>query len=205
MISGSPPQWVVNSLEFLIDGRLLIAAYGRGEPSSIHIVDRNGSLQRTFGPRLNEHNLAGFEASLLGGHIALGERGIIAYSNKSPYEIRFYDLTGRPLRVCRGRADWTTRPSDVVVSNDSGDGLRWSKYIHSANIIALPGDRYLNVIHDPVNDKRILDLLTSDCRLLKRTVVAMPINLAERNGDRLLAVRNLEYPEVIVYQMRIDQ
>lgn len=196
------PQWVVNGIEFLPGGDLLVAAYGRGERGALHVLDRDGRLRQSFGPAFPGVDLAGFEASLLGGNVDLSA-GTIAYSKKSPYEVHFFGADRRPRGGCRGEREWTTQPAAVVVRSERGDGLQWNRYVHSSAILSLGGGLYLNVVHDPVRDRRVLDLLTTECRLLRRTVLEAPVNFLDRMGDRLLAVRTLDYPEVVVYRMQV--
>jgi 6-bladed beta-propeller len=197
------PQWVVNSIEFLPGGRLLFAAYGRGEEGGLHVLRRDGAVERTFGPAVGGADLAGFEASLLGGSADVSGTTIV-YSTKSPYQLFFYDLGGRLIRQCRGPAAWTTPPASVVVRSREGDGLQWNRYVHSSAVVALPGGHFLNVVHDPVNNRRLLDVVSADCKLQRRTVVNTPFSVADRQGERLLGVRTLDYPEVIVYQARMS-
>ncbi|HEX2093028.1 MAG TPA: 6-bladed beta-propeller [Longimicrobiaceae bacterium] len=201
-----PPQWLVTGIEFLPNGRLLVAAYGPNEPGTLHVLDRNGTRRHTFGPRLGRQDLAGFEASLLGGYVDFSTSGqSIVYTNKSPYYIDFYAPSGQPRNRCVGRADWTTPPAQVVVRSSRTDALNWKRYVHSSGILDLGNGLFLNSIHDPVGDRRILHLLTSDCTLVGRVVFDHPLVIADRRGSKLVAVRNLEYPEVIVYDMRVLQ
>ncbi len=197
-----PPQWLVTSIDVLPDGRLLIAAYGKGEPGGLHVVSRIGRRERTFGPRPVQTNLRGFEASLLGGSADLAG-ATIAYSNKSPYEITFLDTSGRARSRCTGRRDWTTAPASVLKVSGSATAIEWNRFVHSSTIVGLGNGMFLNQVIDPVEDRTYLDLLTSDCRLLRRVVFGDPVNVAARVGSRLVAVQNLDYPEVIVYDVRV--
>lgn len=197
-----PPQWLVTSIDFLPDGRLLVAAYGKGEPGGLHVVSRAGRRERTFGPRPVQSNLAGFEASLLGGAADLAG-AVIAYTNKSPYEVTFFDLAGRARSRCVGRGEWTTAPASVVRTNGSAASLEWKRFVHSSTIVGLGNGLFLNQVLDPVEDRTFLDLLTTDCRLLRRVVFEDPLNLAARAGSRLAAVQDLEYPEVVVFEVRV--
>ena len=199
---GVPPQWLINGLRFLPDGRLVVAAYGRNEPGGLHVLSRTGRLERTFGPRPAQRDLAGFEASLLGGNLDVVGRTIV-YSVKSPYELWFFDLDGRARGRCAGPPGWTTAPQDVVRTTDESASLEWKKYVHSQGIVALTEALVLNQVLDPVHDRAQLDLVTSDCRLLRRTTTDVPLNVTAGVGTRLVAVRNLEYPEVVVYERRI--
>jgi hypothetical protein len=197
-----PPQWLVTSIDFLPDGRLLVAAYGKGEPGGLHVVSRAGRRERTFGPRPAQASLAGFESSLLGGSADLAG-GTIAYSNKSPYEITFFDLGGRPRSRCLGRREWTTAPASVVKVSGGATAIEWNRFVHSSTVVGIGNGLFLNQVIDPVEDRTYLDLLTSDCRLLRRVVFEDPLNVVAKAGSRLVAVQNLEYPEVIVYDVRV--
>lgn len=199
-----PPHWVVSSIRFLPDGRLLLAAFGRNEQGTLHILGRAGDLQRTFGPGFNAPNLAGFEASLLGGSAEVADGGIV-YSTRSPYELWFFDLQGRPLRKCVGQRGWTTEPSSVVQTGGGGMALQWQRYTHSYNVLGLGNGLYLNLVLDPAQDRTTMDVLTSDCRLLRRTVTDAPLMVMRSSGSRLVGVRNLEYPEVVVYEQRMSR
>jgi|GEM_PF-2904540 len=198
----APPHWLINSLDFLPDGKIIIAAYGRGERGVLHIVDRAGNVEHSFGPIPDSKDLAGYEASVLGGNLALAGR-MIAYSSKSPYEILFFDLDGQQLTHCVGQQDWTTRPEDVITVRDDGAGLSFNRYIHSSGIVYLGDGLYLNTIHDPVNNNRILDVLSHDCKLHRRQVIDIPLSIQTRVGTKIVAARNLEYPEVIIYEWQI--
>jgi hypothetical protein len=199
---GVPPEWVVSGVEFLPDGRLLLAAYARGRRGSMHVLERGGRIVSSFGPAFPSTDLAGFESSLLGGALELAD-GTIAYSTKSPYEVTFFDAAGNARGTCRGDAKLTTVPRSVVVRTRQGDGLEWNRYAHSASILSLGNGMYLNVIRDPVNDRRILDVITPDCQLLRRTPVEGPLTLTRSQGNRLLGVRTLDYPEIVVYEYRV--
>ncbi|HET7232138.1 MAG TPA: 6-bladed beta-propeller [Longimicrobium sp.] len=199
-----PPQWLVNTVRFLPDGRLLVAAYGRNEPGTLHVLTRTGQRQRTFGPRPAQGNLAGFEASLLGGNVDVAGRTIV-YSVKSPYEVWFFDLDGRVRGRCAGPREWTTDPRAVLRANGEATALEWPRFVHSANVVALSEGLVLNEVLDPGNDRATLDLVTGDCRLLRRTTTDPPMNMRANVGRRMVGVRNLEYPEVVVYERRIGR
>jgi len=201
---GVPPQWLVNTLRFLPDGRVLVAAYGRNEPGALHVLSRGGQRQRTFGPRPTQRNLAGFEASLLGGDADVNGETIV-YTVKSPYEVWFFDLDGKTKGRCAGPRGWTTAPQDVVMAADRSVRLDWLRYVHSENVVAVNASLALNQVLDPVNDRAVLDLVTADCRLLRRTTLDVPLNVTAGVGSRLVAVRDLEYPEVVVYERRIGR
>lgn len=197
-----PPQWSVSSLRFFPDGRLLVAAYGRNEPGTLHILSRTGQRQRSFGPRPNAAGLSGFESSLLGGSVDIAG-SIIVYSTKSPYELWFFDLNGRLLNRCAGQRAWTTRPEAVVQTSAAQSQLKWRDFVHSNNVVGLGNGMFLNQVLDPAGERTVLDLVTQDCRLLRRTSPGAPINVTDAVGTQLIAVRNLEYPEVLVYEGRV--
>jgi len=189
-------------VEFLADGRLLVAAYGRGERGGLHVLDRAGRVRRSFGPAFPPADFAGYEASVLGGNVAL-DGGTIAYAKKSPYEVSFYGLDGRARGSCQGARAWTTPPADVIERTSRGDALHWNRFVHSASLMALGDGMYLNVVRDPVRGRTVLDLLRQDCALLRRTELEVAVSFKDRAGDRLLAARTLDYPEVVVYRMEV--
>jgi hypothetical protein len=192
----------VNGLEFLPGGDLLIAAYGSGEQRPLHRFTRDGTRVASFGPTLSGEHLGGFERSLLGGDVAV-EGSLLVYSNKSPYELDFYDLAGRVRGRCLGRPGWTTPPDAVVIDSADAHLLRWGSYVHSTRVIALGNGLFANVVHDPRTRRDTIDLLTSDCRLLRRTPLDTPVTIVSRRGRRVAALRMLDYPEVVVYEMSI--
>lgn len=198
-----PPHWVVNSMAFLPDGSLLLGAYGPGEAGVVHVLDRTGAIRRTLGPRPPQGDLAGFEASLLGGYAAVdGTR--IAYSNKSPYEVSFLDrASGRALSRCTGNPAWTTPPSSVVRQTPQAAALEMNRYVHSAGIFPLGGGRYLNVLFDPVQNRATVDLLTDRCILERRTTLPGNLVFSDLVAGRLAASRELDYPEVVIYRVRV--
>jgi hypothetical protein len=197
-----PPHWVVTSIRFLPDGRLLLAAYGRNERGTLHVLSRTGQVQRTFGPGFDAPGLSGFEGSLLGGSAEVTGSGIV-YSVKSPYELWFFDLDGTPRSRCQGDRGWTTSPASVVENRGGSTALNWDGYIHSYNVVSLGSGLFLNLVLDPESDRTTMDLVTADCRLLRRTVTQAPLVVMKTSGSRMVAVRNLEYPEVLVYEQRV--
>jgi hypothetical protein len=199
---GVPPHWVVNSIRFLPDGTLLLAAYGRNERGTLHVVSRTGQVQRTFGPGFNAPSLSGFEASLLGGSVEVTGGGIV-YSVKSPYELWFYGLDGTLRSRCEGQREWTTNPAAVVETGGGRTELNWKGYTHSYNVVSLGNGLYLNLVLDPESDRTTMDVITAECQLLRRTVTQAPLMVLRTSGSRMVAVRNLDYPEVLVYEQRI--
>lgn len=197
-----PPRWTVGSIHFLPDGRLLVAAYGRGERGTLHVLSRTGTVERTFGPGFNAPDLAGYEGSLLGGTAEVADGGIV-YSVKSPYELWFFGLDGTPRRRCEGERGWTTGPAAVVQNAAGRTSLAWNRYVHAYNVVSLGGGLLLNLLLDPRTGRTTLDLLGADCRLLRRTVSDGPLTVLRASGSRLVAVRTVDYPEVLVYEHRI--
>lgn len=195
------PAWLLNSLKVLPNGSLLASAYAAGDGLTLRVLGRAGGQKVAFGPRASPEGLAGFEASLLGGTADVtGSR--IVFSRKSPYEIWQFALDGKALRRCIGDSRWTTQPSEVVSDNRRGQSLAWKKYVHSSRIVALNDSTFINVILDPVRDRRIVDLVSSECVLLRRTELKGPTNLLRYRDGVLLAARTLDYPEVVVYEVR---
>lgn len=198
-----PPHWVVNSMAFLPDGSLLVAAYGPGEAGVLHVLDRRGALRSTFGPRPPPGDFAGFEASLLGGYAAVDGARIV-YSNKSPYEVSVLDrASGRLLSRCTGNPAWTTPPSSVVRQTPQAAALEMNRYVHSAGVFPLGDGRYLNVLFDPVQNRATVDLLTDRCVLERRTTLPGNLVFSDLAAGRLAASRELDYPEVVIYRVRV--
>ena len=199
-----PSQWSVGSIGFLPDGRLLLAAYGPHTDGTLHVLDRDGHVETTFGPTFTAPDLAGFESSLLGGTVAMLDRGWV-YSVRSPYELWFFDPDGSARLRCVGQPDWTTRPAAVVERREGGAALHWTRYMHSYNVVPVADGLVLNLVLDPAGDRAVMDLVSPDCTLLRRTTVPIPVTITAASGTRLAAVRNLEYPEVVVYDQRVER
>lgn len=197
-----PPQWLLTSMVALDDGRLLVAAYGSKEDGGIHFIDREGSVLGTFGPTFDETNLGHYTTSLLGGYLTITDSRII-YTQKSPYEVHFFDLAGRSTGRCVGRREWTTAPVSVVRTEGTRSFLDWNRFVHSSHIVALGSDRFLNVLLDPVQDRLVLDVLTPDCKLLRRTLVPSAVGFSGGGKGRLLGVAEFDYPQLIVYEVSV--
>ncbi len=195
---GTDPRWLVNEITPLPDGRLLLSAYGRGADRSIHLLDRGGTILRSLGPGIPEVDLSGFESSLLGGTVAV-EGGEIAYASKSPYEITYLSEGGRERARCRATGV-TTEPQSVIVSNAQGVGLQWSRFILVSGILSLGGDIHLVSIRNPIADRTLLDLVGPGCTLLGRSFLPGPASFADRRGNRVLVIRNVDVPQVVVYE-----
>lgn len=198
------PAWLVNSMKFLPDGSLLVTAYGAADGLTLRTLRRQGGAVTAFGPKASAEGLAGFEASLLGGTADLTRNGIV-FSRKSPYELWQFGFDGGTVRRCIGNPDWTTRPTEVVSDDRRGQSLAWNRFVHSSRVIALSDSLFLNVILDPVNDRRVVDLVSADCRLIRRTQLDTPVNFVRYKNGSLVAARTLDYPEVIVYELRLKQ
>ncbi|MDH3495909.1 MAG: 6-bladed beta-propeller [Gemmatimonadota bacterium] len=197
----TPPQWIVSSMRSLPGGQLLVSAFDPQSGRVLHIVDMTGAVLRSFGPRPSRPLLEPFQATLLGGYIdVMG--GKVAYTNKSPYEIWLFEETNAKV-FCAGRPNWTSDPRTVVSRSTEVAHLDWNSYIHSARILFLSDSLLLNVLFDPVAERRTVDLVTIDCRLLRRQEVHSPVMFTDRWKGRLLAVRNLDYPEVVLYDYTV--
>ena len=114
-----------------------------------------------------------------------------------------FDLNGQLLNRCAGQRGWTTRPEAVVRTSAAGSQLQWRDFIHSNNVVGLGNGMFLNQVLDPAGERTVFDLVTQDCRLLRRTSAGASINMTEAVGTQLIAVRNLEFPEVLVYERRV--
>ena len=195
------PAWIVTSLVVPVAGKMVMAAFATGDRYPIKIVDGSGSPVQEAGQRIEAPPyLSGFEGSLLGGYLARLGAGY-AYTQKSPYAITFFDDTMRALRVCTGDPEWTTAPSDVVRRTGAGSQLEWNKYRHSASLVRLPDDLLLNTILDPQADKRTLQVVNRNCEIIEEIPLSAPVLPMDGRGDRVLAVRSLDYPELVVYRV----
>lgn len=195
------PAWIVTSLLVPLSGRLILAAFAVGDHFPIKILDGTGRLLREAGPRIDAPHLSGFEGSLLGGYLTRVPEGY-AYTQKSPYAITFFDEDMRPMRICKGAARWTTDPTEVVRETSKGTQLEWNRFRHSASIVPLPGGLLLNTILDPMNDTRTLQIVNEECEILGEIPLSAPVLPLDARKDRILAVRSLDYPEIVVYQVR---
>lgn len=200
---GTDPRWLVTELTPLPDGRLLLSAYGRGADRSIHLLDRGGTILRSLGPAIPDVDLSGFESSLLGGSVALGGRGM-AYASKSPYEITYLDGGGSERARCRATGV-TTEPQSVIVSNEQGVGLQWSRFILVSGILSLGSDIHLVTIRDPIAQRTLLDVVGPGCTLLGRSFLPGPASFADRRGNRVLVIRNVDVPQVVVYEYSLRE
>lgn len=200
---GTPPEWLVTGMGVLPDGRLLVSAYASGSTRAVHVLDREGRVVRSIGPAIPATDLSGFEASLLGGS-AVFDGGTIAFASKSPYEVTYFDIEGRTQGRCRA-AGIVSDPASVVVSNAQGVGLQWSRYVHVGGIVSLGRGTHLVMIRDPVEDRTLLDVVGPGCTLLRRSSLPGPATFAARRGNRLLVIRNVDVPQVVVYEYSLER
>jgi len=77
--------------------------------------------------------------------------------------------------------------------------LSWKKFEHSSEILFVNDSLALNVVTQPGSDSRSIDLIGPDCTILRRTVSPAPLTFIARSGTDLVAVRNMGFPEVVVY------
>ena len=197
-------SWLITSIRFGPNGEIVIAAFGPAEQNGIHILQRDGTVVNSWGTVPRYANLAGYDRSLLGGTLDLRDQTMV-YSRKSPYELLFFS-NGRAVSRCLGPDTMTTPPNEVVdIVPGRGAGLNWSRYRHSAAVLFVDTGLVLNVIMDPGYDARVVDLVTTECSLVRRSVMGAPITLVDSRGGRIAAVSNIEYPEVIVYEIRIER
>lgn len=204
-----PPHWVISDITFVAgDSSLWVAAFGAGEEFFLHRLTREGRIvdQLIRAPTSSEQ-LAGFQGSLLGGTFAsIGPGSAVVFSLKSPYQLHWVDETGTVTKECHGPSDWTTDPSDVVRQDTRGAGLDWGGYVHSAKILSLGDGILINQILDPVANRRILDLIDTECRIVRRKVMDIPLLFADAtsDGSLLIAVRSLTFPEIVIYDVTRD-
>ena len=196
------PPWVVNSMTALEPDRIVVTAMAEGEQRPIKVLDKEGAVLRTAGPQIDPSDLAMFAGSLFGGKLARSGVGF-TYSNKSPWSVWWLDDDFSVRRICRGPASWTTAPEDTVVETEFGAGLRWNTYVHSASLVALPGDLVLNTILDPVAGVRVLQAVTDDCVVSAEIELDVPVMPMRSRGDLIAASRNIDYPEVVVYRATV--
>lgn len=203
-----PPHWLISDMTFGSDNaRLWVAAYGAGEEFFLHQLTREGRIveQMIRAPASSEE-LAGFQGSLLGGTFAMMESGSVVFSARSPYQLHWLDEAGTVTKQCHGQSGWTTDPSDVVRQDSRGAGLDWGGYVHSAKILSLGDGILMNQILDPVADRRILDLIDTECRIVRRKVTDTPVLFADTtpDGSILIGVRSLTFPEIVIYDVTRD-
>ena len=195
-----PPGWTVNSMIVHPGPEFVVSVSGTGELLPIKILNGKGDVTAEAGPPMPQRDLAGFEDSLLGGSLSRTRDGYV-YSQKSPYAVWQLDEQLGTLSVCHGRPEWTTDPDEVVMRSDRGVGLRWNRFSHSASILPLPTGQLLNTVLMPETDQRLLHVLGEDCRVISELLLDIPVLPLAVVDDLLVAVRNLDYPEVVTYRM----
>jgi hypothetical protein len=200
-----PRSWLVNSIHFLPEGDLLIAAFGVTDTWGLHRLERDGEVINEFGAVSVDPNIySGFVGSLFGGAADLTSGGDIVYTRKSPYELLFFDPQGEQLKTCVGDDDWTTAPHDVVEQHaDRGVTLHWEQFVHSSRVFKLAGGRYLNVVHDLPNKRTILDVISADCMLLCRHALDDMLAVRDVKGDYLVATVQSDVPQIVVFEVSV--
>ncbi len=195
-----PAGWTVNSMIVHPGPEIVVSVSGTGELLPIRILSGDGKVTGEAGPPMPQRDLAGFEDSLLGGSLSRTPDGYV-YSQKSPYAVWQLDDQLRLVSVCQGRPEWTTDPDEVVVRSDRGVGLRWNRFSHSASILPLPTGHLLNTVLMPETDQRLLHVLGEGCRVISELLLDIPVLPLAVVDDLLVAVRTLDYPEVVISQM----
>ena len=195
-----PPGWTVNSMIVHPGPEIVVSVSGTGELLPIKILSGDGNVTAEAGPPMPQRDLAGFEDSLLGGSLSRTHDGYV-YSQKSPYAVWQLDEQLGTVSVCHGRPEWTTNPEEVVVRSDRGVGLRWNRFSHSVSILPLPSGHLLNTVLMPETDQRLLHVLGEGCRVVSELLLDIPVRPLAVVDDRLVAVRSLAYPEVVIYNM----
>ncbi len=195
-----PPGWTVNSMVIHPGPEIVVSVSGTGELLPIKILSGDGDMMAEAGPPMPQRDLAGFEDSLLGGSLSRTRDGYV-YSQKSPYAVWQLDEDLNTVSVCHGRSEWTTDPEEVVVRSDRGVGLRWNRFSHSVSILPLPGGHSLNTVLMPETDQRLLHLLGERCQVVSELLLDIPVLPMAVVDDLLVALRSLDYPEVVIYKM----
>lgn len=195
-----PPGWTVNSMIVHPGPEFVVSVSGTGELLPIKILNGDGEVTAEAGPPMPQRDLAGFEDSLLGGSLSRTRNGYV-YSQKSPYAVWHLDEQLGTVSVCHGRPEWTTEPNEVVVRSDRGVGLRWNRFSHSVSILPLPSGHMLNTVLIPETDQRLLHVLGEGCSVVSELLLDIPVRPLAVVGDLLVAVRSLDYPEVVIYKM----
>ena len=179
---------------------IVVSVSGTGELLPIKILSGDGKVTAEAGPPMPQRDLAGFEDSLLGGSLSRTRDGYV-YSQKSPYAVWQLDDRLGTLSVCHGRPEWTTDPVEVVVRFDREVGLRWNRFSHSVSVLQLPGGHLLNTVLMPETDQRLLHVLGESCTVVSELLLDIPVRPLAIVDDLLVAVRSLDYPEVVIYKM----
>jgi len=195
---------VVNDIEFLPNGDIVLVGFTPLAEAVIHILDRELRPVRSFGEPA-PLDVQYFSESLLGGYADVTPAGLIVYTQKSPFEIRLYKPDGTVLWRCTGLDGETTPPSAVVRIDGDRRQLQWNRFIHSAGVFALSEQLFLNVITDPTRDRRRLDVIDRDCRIRATSIMDVPflfVSSKKLGGERFFTgVRSLgSVPEAVVYR-----
>ena len=203
---NAPGRWLINSLQFLPTGELLVAAFGRSEGHGLHVVTLEGAKVRDFlRLSVDPSMYPGFVGSLMGGSADWALGGGIVYARKSPYQLTMLDMDGNETRSCTGAESWATPPMEVVEKTGDGYRLHWDQYKHVSRVLAIPGVGYLVVVSDLPNQMMILDVVTADCRLLARSVREGIFGVrALRDGYLAVSTTESEFPEVVVYRLSVE-
>jgi len=201
---NAPGNWLVTSMHFSPEGNLVVGAFGPNETYGVHVIDPAGDVVRSFASvDLDGAIYPGMIGSLAGGYADAYAGGVL-YGHKSPYRIDFFTDTGEPVESCVGPAAWTTPHSQGWRRSGTTTEILWDEYKHVGGVFALDGNRVLTVILDPANERSLLQIVTSDCVLEARGVVARQ-TLEDRSGDYFLAVPIGAYvPEVRVVELRLQ-
>jgi hypothetical protein len=205
--SFTPPRhWLVNSVQFMPGGDLLLAAFGSTDNYGLHVLDRDGELIGEFGPVEVDPNIyAGFVGSLYGGAADVTSAGEIVYTRKSPYELLLFNSHGEHLKSCVGAEDWTTDPREVVEQHPDRVAIHWERFVHSSGVFAIEGGRYLNVVIDRPNGRTILDIVSPDCRLLCRHAFDEMLVVEDVRKNRLVATVKSDFPQVVVFEFSVHR
>ncbi len=186
-------------------GVLVMAALDRVSLRTLHVCDQlDGRLIRSF-RSVPEPSAAfrGFEEALFSGQLDITPSGRVLYSQFSPYAVELFDILGSKLSGCEDPEAGLSDPAATMRSIPGGVRLDWNRFIRSGGVFALSDTLFLNVVTDPVNDRRQFDLLTQSCLLLSRRIPDVPMLLTKRDPTRrfLGGAVNMGRSEVVVYEV----
>ncbi len=196
--------WMTDMVQ-LENSDLVIAAWDRSSSRTIHVLrSSDGALVRSF-REVPSQQLQGFESSLLGGQLDVTPSGHLLYTQLAPYSLELYEPSGQRVWHCVDPSQRLTRPQEVVSAQGDRRMLQWNRFVHSGSVFALSDSLILNIVTDPINDRRQFDLVSRECELLSRTVLDVPMLLTKRDRSRTLFVGglNLGTPEVVVYRLQL--
>jgi hypothetical protein len=187
----------------LPSGEYLLIGFEVSTGATMHRYRRTGVLAARTRIVRPPRPLGGFETSLVGGHVDLTPSGAILFSQLTPYALELWGTDGELLWRCEDPSSRLTNPADIVIERDGMRGLSWGRFVHTGSVFALSDSVYLNVVTDPVNDRRQFDLVDRSCTLLSRLVVDAPMLLTKRTPDRriLVGALNIDTPTVVVYRV----